>query len=75
MKAQNNKPPLLKILAAAVVILFILFLWGVKDFGALPPGEMIPLVALNAVVSLIKIAAVAGVLLAMKWLADKLSKK
>ena len=75
MNSPKQKPPLLKIAVAAVSILFILFLWGYKDFGALPPGEMIPLVALNAVVSLIKIAAVAGVLLAMKWLAEKLSKK
>ena len=75
MDHQKNKPPLWKILVAAVVILFILFLWGYKDFGALPPGEMIPLVALNTVVSLIKIVAVAGVLLGLKWLAEKLSKK
>ena len=75
MNHQKNKPPLWKIIVAAVVILFILFLWGYKDFGALPPGEMIPLVALNAVVSLIKIVAVAGVLLAMKWLVDKIGKK
>ena len=75
MKAQNNKPPLWKIPVAAVVILFILFLWGYKDFGALPPGEMIPLVALNAVVTLLKMAAVAGVLLGLKWLADRVSKK
>ena len=75
MNEPKQKPPLWKILVAAVSILFILFLWGYKDFGALPPGEMIPLVALNAVVSLIKIVAVAGVLLGLKWLAEKLSKK
>ena len=75
MDHQKNNPPLWKILVAAVAIVFILFLWGYKDFGALPPGEMIPLVALNAVVSLVKIVAVAGVLLAMKWLADIVSKK
>ena len=75
MNHQKNKPPLWKIIVAAVVILFILFLWGYKDFGALPPGEMIPLVALNAVVSLVKIVAVAGVLLGLKWLADKFGKK
>ena len=75
MDHQKNKPPLRKIAVAAALILFILFLWGVKDFGALPPGEMIPLVALNAVVSLIKIVAVAGMLLGLKWLADKIGKK
>ena len=75
MNHQKNKPPLWKIAVAAVSIVFILVLWGYKDFGALPPGEMIPLVALNAVVSLFKIAAVAGVLLAMKWLAEKFGKK
>ena len=75
MDHEKQKPPLWKILVAAVSIVFILFLWGYKDFGALPPGEMIPLVALNAVVSLIKIVAVAGVLLGLKWLADRVSKK
>ena len=75
MNSPKQRPPLLKIAVAAVSIVFILVLWGYKAFGALPPGEMIPLVALNAVVSLIKIVAVAGVLLGLKWLADKIGKK
>ena len=75
MNDQNSRPPLWKILAAAVAIAFILFLWGAKNFGTLPPGEMVAVVALNAVVSLLKMAAVAGVLFALKWLVDKMSKK
>ena len=75
MNHEKQKPPLWKILVAAVSIIFILFLWGVKDFGALSAKDMIPLVALNAVVTLLKMAAVAGVLFALKWLIDKTSKK
>ena len=75
MSQPNNRPPLWKIIVAAVAIVFILFLWGAKDFGQLPPGEMIPLVALNVVVTLLKMAAVAGVLFGLKWLVDKTSKK
>lgn len=67
-----------RILVAAVSVGWILFMWVKKDIGSvyanLPPEQLIPLIATTAVVSLSKVAALAGIILLVKWLIGKFGR-
>lgn len=59
-------------------VLFIIGMWVKKDiagiYATMPAEQAAPLIATTAVVSLVKVAAIAGGMLLIKWLAAKIKK-
>ena len=65
-------------LAAAVSVIYIVYLWTEKDipgiYGNLPSEQMVPLMVTTVAVTLIKVALIAGGILLVKWLVGKFKK-
>ena len=78
---SNNKKPLeaWRIIAFIAAVAFILFMWIKKDIAAIyatvPSEQIAPLVVTTVAVSLLKVAAIAGVILLIKWIVGKVKKK
>jgi hypothetical protein len=65
-----------RIIVGAISIAYIVFLWIRKDilsiYVAMPGEQAIPLIFTTIAVSVMKIAAIAGIILLIKWLASKI---
>ena len=60
-------------------IVFIVYLWVKKDiltiYATMPKEQFLPLIATTIAVSLIKIVAITGGILLIKWIIHKVIKK
>ncbi len=67
-----------RIVVGVLAIGYIVYMWIEKDivaiYSAMPPEEALPLAVTTVAVTLIKVALMAGGLLAVKWLIGKLKK-
>lgn len=58
---------------------FIVYLWSTKDIAAqyagLPKEELLPLIAVNVAVTLLKVLVIAGGIWLLRWIAAKSTKK
>lgn len=68
-----------RIAVAAASVLFIIVLWVKKDVAAiysqLSPEDALPLVVTTVAVTALKVAAMAGAVLLVKWLIRKIRDK
>lgn len=60
-------------------MVFIVFMWVKKDIAAIystmPAEQIMPLIATTIAVSLLKMAAIAGGVLLIRWIVGKIKKK
>ena len=67
-----------RILVGVLAIGWIVSMWVKKDIAAIYatmlPEQILPLVATNVAVTLLKVIGIAAVILLVKWLAGKLKK-
>ena len=65
-----------RIIVGVISIAYIVFLWIRKDilsvYAAMPGEQVNPLIFTTIAVSVMKVAAIAGIILLMKWLTSKL---
>ena len=79
--ADNNKKKIQpwRIIVFIVSALFILFMWVQNDvakvYATAPEGQIAPLIVTTIAVTLLKVAAIAGGVLLIKWLVGKMKKK
>ena len=75
---ENKKKEPWRIIVFIFSVLFIVFMWVKKDVAAIyttkPSEQVAPLIATTIVVSLIKVAAIAGGVLLIKWVVGKAKK-
>ena len=68
-----------RIVVFIISVLFIAFMWVKNDivsiYTTMPKEQVIPLIATTVLVSLIKIAAIAGGILLIKWIVSKIKKR
>ena len=76
---ENKKKEPWRIIVFIIAVLFIVFMWVKNDvvsiYTTMPNKQGVPLIATTILVSLIKIAAIAGVVLLIKWIIGKINKK
>ena len=76
---ENKKKEPWRIIVFIIAVLFIVFMWVKNDvvsiYTTMPKEQVVPLIATTILVSLIKIAAIAGVVLLIKWIIGKINKK
>ena len=79
MENNKNKKEPWRIIVGIISILFIAYMWVKKDimaiYSTMPQEEILPLMITTIAVSLIKVAAIAGGILLLKWLANKFQNK
>ena len=79
MSSNKKKPEIWRIAVFILAVLYIVLMWVKKDIGeiyaTLPREELIPLVATTLGVTLIKVAAIAGGILLIRWIAGKISHR
>ena len=75
---KNKKEPW-RIIAFIISVLFIVFMWVKNDiiaiYTTMPRHQIVPLIATTVAVSLLKVGAVAGVVLLIKWAVGKIKNK
>ena len=68
-----------RIAVGILAIAFIVYMWVEKDimtiYATMPKEQVNPLIATTIAVSLIKVAAIAGGILLIKWIINKVIKK
>ena len=68
-----------RILVGIISIVYIVYMWAAKDiasiYAAMPQEQAIPLIVTTVLVSLAKVAAIAGGILLIKWLTGRIQKK
>ena len=68
-----------RIVVGILSIAFIIFLWVKNDIvstlAAMPKEQAIPLIVTTVVVSVVKVAVIAGVILLAKWVIGKIKSK
>ena len=78
MDNRKQKKAPWRIVVFLLSAVYIVFLWVKKDIAAIyatmPADQIAPLIATTIAVSLIKVAAIAGGVLLIKWIISK-SKK
>lgn len=76
-KKTKKKEPW-RIIVFIISVLYIVFMWIKKDivaiYGAMPAEQVAPLIATTVAVSLIKVAAITGGVLLLKWIISKVKK-
>lgn len=67
-----------RIIVFIISILFIAFMWVKNDvvsiYATMPEEQVVPLIATTILVSLIKVAAIAGGVLLIKWIVGKIKR-
>ncbi len=67
-----------RIIVFIISILFIAFMWVKNDvvsiYATMPEEQVVPLIATTISVSLIKVAAIAGGVLLIKWIVGKIKR-
>ena len=75
----KKKPELWRIAAGIAGIAAILLMWAQRDvpdqYASMDAASLLPLLAVNLVVTLAKAALIAGLVLAVKWLIGKFRQK
>ena len=78
MSSPKTKDPW-KIIVFIISVLFIVFMWVKKDlvsiYATMPREQLLPLIMTTILVSLIKVAAVAGGILLLKFVIGKIKKQ
>ena len=68
-----------RIIVFILALAFIIFMWVKKDiskiYATVPQEQITPLVVTTIAVSLMKVAAIAGAILLIKWIVSKTNKK
>ena len=76
MKGKKREP--WRIVVGILAIAFIVYMWVEKDiastYAALPKEQLLPVILTSAAVTLLKVAAMAGVILLVKWIIRKFKK-
>ena len=76
---DNRKKEPWRVIVFLLSILFIAGMWVKKDilsvYTGMPREQVAPLIATTAAVSLLKVAAIAGGILLLKWLLKKTKRK
>ena len=77
MKKGKKEP--WRIIVGMIAIAYIVYMWVEKDimaiYTAMPREQAVPLVITTVLVSLTKVAVIAGGILLIKWIAGKIKKK
>ena len=77
-KDNKEKEPW-RIIVGILAIAFIVYMWVKKDimtiYATMPKEQVVPLIATTIVVSLVKVAAIAGGILLIKWVISKFKNK
>ena len=67
-----------RIIVFIISMLFIAFMWVKNDvvsiYATMPEEQVVPLIATTILVSLIKVVAIAGGVLLIKWIVDKIKR-
>ena len=67
-----------RLVAFAISVAFIIFMWIKKDiadlYATMPSEQIAPLIVTTVLVSLLKVAAIAGGVFIIKWVVDKTRK-
>ena len=76
---NNKKKEPWRIIVGILAIIFILYMWVKKDivtiYTTMPKEQVAPLIATTIAVSLIKVAAITGGILLIKWIIGKFKNK
>lgn len=68
-----------RVIVFVLAIMYIIFLWVKKDIAqiyvSMPQEQIIPLIITTIAVSLLKVAAIAGGILLIKWMISKIKKQ
>ena len=68
-----------RIAVFALSVLYIVYMWVKKDiavlYAAMPSEQLLPLIVTTAAVAILKVAALAAVILLIKWILGKVGKK
>ena len=76
---KNSKKEPWRIVVGVISAAFIVFMWVKKDIGAvyttMPQEQLVPMLVTSIVVTVVKVAAIAGVLFLIKWLVGKFKNK
>ena len=76
---DNKKKEPWRIVIGIISIVFIVYMWVKKDiitiYTTMPKEQVVPLIATTIAVSLIKVAAIAGGTLLIKWIIRKFKNK
>ena len=75
---QEKKHEPWPIVVGILAIAFIVYMWGEKDiastYAALPKEQLLPVTLTNAAGTVLKVAAMAGGILLVKWIIGKFKK-
>ena len=76
---DNKKKEPWRIIVGIISIAFIVYMWVEKDimtiYTTMPKEQVAPLIVTTIAVSLIKVAAIAGGILLIKWIIGKFKNK
>ena len=76
---HNTKKEPWRMAVGIIAIACIVYMWAKKDimsvYAAMPREQVVPLVVTTILVSLMKVAAVAGGILLLRWIVNKRKKK
>lgn len=81
MSNDHNKKKIepWRLIVFVLAVAYIIYMWIKKDiagiYATMPQEQVVPLVVTTIAVSLLKVAAIAGVVLLIKWIVDKRNKK
>lgn len=74
-----RKEKLCKIIVGVIAIGYIIYMWVKKDilsiYSTMPKEQAMPLVVTTIAVTLIKVAALAGVILLIRWIIARIKGK
>ena len=77
MKEKKREP--WRIIMGLAAIAFIVYTWVEKDvaatYASLPQEQLLPVIVTTAAVTLLKVALMAGGILAIKWIVGKIRKQ
>ena len=67
-----------RIVVAVISVAYIIFMWVKKDimasYATMPAEQVLPMIVTTVAVSLLKVAALAAVILVVKWFVGKINK-
>ena len=76
---ENKKKEPWRIIVFIISVLYIVFMWVKNDIVAIyttmPAEQIVPLIVTTIAVSLVKVVAIAGGVLLIKWVIGKAKKK
>ena len=76
---ENKKKEPWRIVVFGISVLLIVFMWVKKAvvaiYTTMPAEQIAPMIATTIAVSLVKVAAMAGIILLIKWVVGKIKNK